>query len=159
MSPKIVRSYVPQHLDRASILLWFGFSLFFTIVPLFPLFFAIFPLFPLFFSILLLGSFVFPLLSLSLCLVPPFPLYFMYLFLLTLSTIYWSYIRTVSRFLCIRSFTGRPILRRISILTRLHVSTFFCQVKYLFLLLHPSLIIRLFTHKKKSLNRKPSISL
>jgi hypothetical protein len=70
---RVVRSYVPQYLNRASTLLWFGFALFplfFAICPLFSLFFAVFPLF---FSILLLGSFVFPLSSL---LIAIFPLFF-----------------------------------------------------------------------------------
>jgi len=113
---------MPQHLDRASTLLWLGFALFplfFAIFPVLPLFFAVFPLFPLFFSILLLGSSVFPQLSLFLCLVPMFSLYFLYLFLSTLSTTYRSYLRTGLRSSCLHSFTGRPILRRISILTRL----------------------------------------
>jgi len=110
---RITRSYMPQHLDRASTLLWFGFALFplvFAIFPLFPLFFAVFPLF---FSTLLLGSSVSPLLSLFLCLVPLFSLYFLYLFLSTLSTTYRSYLRTVLCSSCLRSFTGQPILRRI----------------------------------------------
>jgi len=86
-------------------------------------FFAIFPLcfaiFPLLFSILLLGSSLFPPLSLFLCLVPLFSLYFFYLFLSTLSTTYRSYLPTVLCSSCLRSFNGRPILRRISILTTL----------------------------------------
>jgi len=104
---------VPQHLDRASTSLWFGYALF-------PLFFCrFFPLLPLFFSILLLGSSVFPLLSLVLCLVPRLSLYFPYIFLSILSTTYRSYLRIVLHYLCLRSFTGRLILRRISILTTL----------------------------------------
>ena len=84
--------------------------------------FAVFPLFPLFFSVLLLDSSVFPLISLFLCLVPLFSLYFPYMFLSILSTTYRSYLRTMLRSSCLRSFTGRPILRRNSFLTTLAVS-------------------------------------
>jgi len=66
------------------------------------------------FSVLLLDSSVFPLISLFLFLVPLFSLYFPYIFLSILSTTYRSYLRTV-----LRSFTGRPILRRNSFLTTL----------------------------------------
>ena len=121
---RITRSYVPQHLNRASTSLWFGFALFplfFAIFPLFSLFFAIFPLFPLFSSVLLLGSSVFPLISLFLCLVSLFSLYFPYIFLSILSTTYRSYLRTVLRPLCLRSYTGQSNLRRNSFLTTLLV--------------------------------------
>ena len=101
---RITRSYVPQHLNRASTSLWFGFALF-----------------PLFSSVLLLGSSVFPLISLFLCLVSLFSLYFPYIFLSILSTTYRSYLRTVLRPLCLRSYTGQSNLRRNSFLTTLLV--------------------------------------
>jgi hypothetical protein len=104
---------VPQHLDHASTLLWFGFPQFFCH------FSSVFCRFSSVSSILLLDSSLFPPLSLFLCLVSLFSLYFFYLFLSTLSTTYRSYLQTVLCSSCLRSFNGRPILRRISILTTL----------------------------------------
>jgi len=49
----------------------------------------------------------------------PVFLYFPYIFLSILSTTYRSYLRTVLCSSCLRSFTGRPILRRNSFLTTL----------------------------------------
>ena len=115
----LVGSYDPTSHNTSTMLRLYTSSFllcFLCFFALFPLFYAVFPLF---FSSLLLSSSVFPLLSLFLCLVPLFFLYFLYLFLSTLSTTYGSYLRTVLRSSCLRSFTGRQILRRISILTTL----------------------------------------
>lgn len=126
----IIQFYVPQHLDRASTLLQFGFAMFplfsFSIFHMFSLFFAVFPMF---FFILLLGFSVFPLLSLILCLVPMFFLYFLYIFLSTLSIIYRLYLQNVLRSSCLCSFIGRLILRRISIILVKSLIFYLCLKK------------------------------
>ena len=66
---RIVRSYVPRHLDRASTLLRFVFALFSSVC-------SVFLQFSLFFLCFLFVSSVFPLLSLLFCLVPLFFLFF-----------------------------------------------------------------------------------
>jgi hypothetical protein len=62
---RIVRSYIPRHLNRASTLLRFVFALFSSVC-------SVFLLFSLFFLCFLFVSSVFPLLSLLFCLVPLF---------------------------------------------------------------------------------------
>jgi len=74
LARRIVRFYVPWHLNRASMIPLF--HMLFAVFPLFSLFSLFFCWFPLFFLCFLCFF----------CLVPMFYLYFLYLYLSTLST-------------------------------------------------------------------------